>query len=1365
MEQIYFEKLSDIINRIISRSSLIICALLVLLFTNELSAQSTIYFEDFSTNTGKGLSGNTIDTAGVTNWTFDPSNRVTTSGTDHFNVTGGVFESFNTDATAGAPVYWYSNILCTSGYSNISTSVVLGRVSSNSGSGVEAFYRLHNGTTWGAWTSFGSLVSSDTPNPKTVTATALTGDSVQIRVSHWGTSSTPTYYHDDVIITATGTTSCGGPPCIPDSATINTTSTMAMCIGDLRALTGTPGSGTWSVLTGPGSIAGSNLTSIGAGTIQVVYTAGNCNLKDTVSIFSSEVPTASIVSPASNLCDNHTRTLVGSPAGGTFVVSSGPASISGNVLTPTGTGVVNISYTYSNGTCTDIATQSFTITTACPDNTYVGTWDAINFYSTAPCTWAPQDGNYIGTINHPYASVEAGVNAVDNVQNSTLVFLPDAYVGSYDYDIDGNNESCSGSSVANVFNIGAADNGLRILGVDGGCGTLIDLSEGGSSTTDFVVANGVNGLVIKDMYFKSWGQVLELVNCTNVLIENCVFDDCDHGEPAVFIDGSTNVTFKNCTFVNSLASSGFKQTEITGASNNITFSACNWSCNEDLGSEGGAVLVECTGTVNFDDCVWSGNVSSGTSGDGGAMTILGGARVNFNGGSFTKNLSEATTGSVGGGALNIKSGIVTIDGTKFYANKALANGGAILFSDKTNPLIIKNAIFESDTASGNGGAIFIQNETTVHISNSYFLKNHAAAGGAIYVNAGPEGQASAGIENLFTLSNSSITQNSSTGANAGGVHFEASDNNEDSDAVPNSDAFSITQSKIWGNVSTGSYDDITERYYWCSFCNGALVDPALNVDATSIIGEGRSISFGGGSESTIWTQGDTSHVTAGWTGTYSAAEGADIDCGIGYCALTIPASCFAASYSESSVSICDDPSATGMISGQVWIDIDQNGIQATGELGHVDVLGVIVQIYDASGYALGFTVTDTSGNYSFSGLPAGDFTIKIQNPNVDTYGSLTVQDGIGSTESTDSDAEAIINDTILSGFNLVGGQIHLSLATAETKTDLDAGFIAPQGSISGIVFHDDDDDGNSSSDPVFSGVAVSLISCGENNVCGDGDDRIVESTTTDGSGTYSFINLPLNMNYFVFFDDSVNATTTYYRINQLNASDYSAASNDSDADPTTGESLTIPLSTDISNVSDLNQGLSINPPVPLPVELISFYVKANLACQAELSWSTATEINNDRFVVLRSIDGVRFVEIGTVKGNGNSNNINTYTYTDTESVNECYYKLKQIDFDGKKEEFKILSFSENCNKPKFNISYFPNPVKDDLELSIVGSNLSRVLIELNSIQGNKLIKKSLQTSEGTLKTTLNMQPLNSGVYLLKVLHNDNIVGFYKIIKL
>jgi len=189
--------------------------LLIFVSLTDVYAQTTLYTETFATN-GKGVDGVTTDLAGVTNWTIAYAGTWSPMAAgEYFKVVGGAFESFNTDATGNSPtnptpsnfstycVVWSSLAVDISCYTNVTFSVDLGRASNNSGSGCKAYYTLNGGTTW---VEFGSVVNTTGCADgafATFTASGLTGTSTQIKVAHWGTSSTPKYRHDNVKIIGT----------------------------------------------------------------------------------------------------------------------------------------------------------------------------------------------------------------------------------------------------------------------------------------------------------------------------------------------------------------------------------------------------------------------------------------------------------------------------------------------------------------------------------------------------------------------------------------------------------------------------------------------------------------------------------------------------------------------------------------------------------------------------------------------------------------------------------------------------------------------------------------------------------------------------------------------------------------------------------------------------------------------------------------------------------------------------------------------------------------------------------------------------------------------------------------------------------
>lgn len=117
-------------------------------------------------------------------------------------------------------------------------------------------------------------------------------------------------------------------------------------------------------------------------------------------------------------------------------------------------------------------------------------------------------------------------------------------------------------------------------------------------------------------------------------------------------------------------------------------------------------------------------------------------------------------------------------------------------------------------------------------------------------------------------------------------------------------------------------------------------------------------------------------------------------------------------------------------------------------------------------------------------------------------------------------------------------------------------------------------------------------------------------------------------------------------------------------------------------VDDLNSFTRVSLPdigcyesntVALPIELL-YFRGFNSDSYNHLTWSTASEFNNDYFTIEKSIDGVYFYDIFKISGGGNSIKQLFYEYYDYNIENAIsYYVLKQTDFDGKHKSSDIIS--------------------------------------------------------------------------------------------
>lgn len=169
-------------------------------------------------------------------------------------------------------------------------------------------------------------------------------------------------------------------------------------------------------------------------------------------------------------------------------------------------------------------------------------------------------------------------------------------------------------------------------------------------------------------------------------------------------------------------------------------------------------------------------------------------------------------------------------------------------------------------------------------------------------------------------------------------------------------------------------------------------------------------------------------------------------------------------------------------------------------------------------------------------------------------------------------------------------------------------------------------------------------------------------------------------------------------------------------------------------------------PNTLPVEFSYFQVEAKEK-GALLSWETLVELNNDRFEIEKSIDGVAFTKIGQTEGAGNSYHTQQYNFFDpVPAEGKNYYRLKQIDFDGQFVYSELKEVQFNYEQANFFYTVYPNPASEYIKVASPSSTEDMEVRLLNST-GKLVMTGQLHGGE----TELNVQELPAGVYYLNVL--------------
>ncbi|WP_421795696.1 hypothetical protein [Haliscomenobacter sp.] len=173
--------------------------------------------------------------------------------------------------------------------------------------------------------------------------------------------------------------------------------------------------------------------------------------------------------------------------------------------------------------------------------------------------------------------------------------------------------------------------------------------------------------------------------------------------------------------------------------------------------------------------------------------------------------------------------------------------------------------------------------------------------------------------------------------------------------------------------------------------------------------------------------------------------------------------------------------------------------------------------------------------------------------------------------------------------------------------------------------------------------------------------------------------------------------------------------------------------------TDGNDGVCI-----LPIELTQF--EAKLQDQGIMvTWTTATELNNDYMALERSANGQNFLEITRVKGKGTTQETQHYQYFDPNPLAGInYYRLRQVDFNGTTDHSKVVAVT--LDKGEL-MSIFPNPAKDRINIQTSLTLLAEEVFLLDAL-GRK-ISLNLQGSPGWYEIKLPAE-LPAGNYWLRL---------------
>lgn len=173
---------------------------------------------------------------------------------------------------------------------------------------------------------------------------------------------------------------------------------------------------------------------------------------------------------------------------------------------------------------------------------------------------------------------------------------------------------------------------------------------------------------------------------------------------------------------------------------------------------------------------------------------------------------------------------------------------------------------------------------------------------------------------------------------------------------------------------------------------------------------------------------------------------------------------------------------------------------------------------------------------------------------------------------------------------------------------------------------------------------------------------------------------------------------------------------------------------------------------PVPVELISFNGNVQNG-KVILSWKVASEMNNLGFEIDRKNNSGLYAELGFVNGSGTSTEENNYHFEDSSPVDGIlYYKLVQVDLNGKRNNLAEISVKVNTIPKEFSLSQnFPNPFNPTTKISFNLAVDSKVNLTVFNLLGQEITTLvNGNYFPGKYEVIFNAGTLNSGVYFYRL---------------
>ena len=425
-------------------------------------------------------------------------------------------------------------------------------------------------------------------------------------------------------------------------------------------------------------------------------------------------------------------------------------------------------------------------------------------------------------------------------------------------------------------------------------------------------------------------------------------------------------------------------------------------------------------------------------------------------------------------------------------------------------------------------------------------------------------------------------------------------------------------------------------------------------------------------------------------------------------------------------------------------------------------------IINAGTINAGTSTINVSGNFNSNGsfIP-GTSTVVMNGSTAQTISTLSTPSFYNVIINNTSGGVSLLGDvsigstgtvTLSSGI-LTTGAYTVDLGTAGSLSENATSVIAPTSYITGNI-KATRDIGSTSGVQTFGGIGVDITETSLSN-----NSTVVIRTTGTARTGYGISSILRSFSINPTIDANLNGTMAFhYFDNEISGHSkptikiYKSVDNGSTWDLQKSSSNTQINTLNLSGISSFSEWTGSDAVShPLPIELVQFSAIKHDE-NVNVSWTTASETNNEYFTLERSYDGEKWETIYVCDGIGTSTIEQTYSFIDRNARSGVnYYRLKQTDFDGQFTYSAVKSVLFDNNS--FSVMVYPIPAKaEDITIAINGIKATQAVLRIIDETGRQIFNGQIDVSKKTCKLHLSdICYLTSGNYIICISVNGLVV--------